>query len=556
MMLDGIDIASYQSGLVPARMTTTDFVIAKATGGTGYRNPCFARHVQQAVAAGKKVGCYHYAREVDYEGTAQQEADFFVAAVKPYAGVATLWLDLEAGAIQLGPKWAKAWLDRVHAKTGVKPGLYVSKGVANQYDWSSVSKAGYPLWVAQYPDYEPTGFRRDPWTDSSPFGSWGRPTIFQYTSVGRVTGYDGPLDLDLFYGGKADWKALAARGGAVAKAAAAVKSAVSNASSASKAKSISRAKLAAAVHRDMVEDEANGYSWNPRWGEDGKGVKTIAVDGLKLQYDRGSYDCASSAITAWKAALKGTEWEHALDGAVNTRNMREVFVSSGLFSWKPASFIASTGDLYLDEDAHVAMCQSQVPDLMSEFSINEDGEVHGGEVGDQTGREAAVNPFREFADGILHYNGKADTVIQTADAKAAKTVEGATAASAAKASKGVKYIVTADPLLRVRAKRSSTSDAVGALRRGKAVYLDKLKKNKYGNVWARIASGAFKGRFVAVKFAGEVLAVKAGSKTVEQLAREVIAGEWGDGQARVDALRKKGYDPQAVQARVNEILGA
>jgi len=554
-MLDGIDIASYQSELVPSRMATTSFVIAKATGGTGYVNPCFKRHAQQAVAAGKKLGCYHYAREIGYEGTAQQEADYFVAAVKGYVGIATLWLDLEAGAIQLGPKWAKAWLDRVYAKTGVKPGLYVSKGVANQYDWSAVSKAGYPLWVAQYPDYEPTGYKRDPWTDSSPFGSWGRPTMFQYTSVGRVTGYDGPLDLDLFYGGKTDWKALAARGGAVAKAAAAVKSAVSNASSASKAKSISRAKLAAAVHRDMVEDESNGYSWNPRWGEDGKGVKTIAVDGLKLQYDRGSYDCSSSVITAWKAALKGTEWEHALDGAVNTYTMREVFVGSGLFSWKPPSFIASTGDLYLDEDEHVAMCQSQVPDLMSEFSRPENGDVYDNQVGDQTGWEAAVNPFREFADGILHYNGKADTVIQTTDAKAAKTVEGATAATAGKASKGTKYIVTADPLLRVRAKRSSTSDAVGALRQGKAVYLDRLKKNKYGNVWARISYGSFKGRFVAVKFGGETLAVKAGAKTVEQLAREVIAGDWGNGQARIDALRKKGYDPDKVQAKVNEILG-
>jgi len=170
--------------------------------------------------------------------------------------------------------------------------------------------------------------------------------------------------------------------------------------------------IAARIHRDMVEDPANGYSWSPRWGEDGLGAKTLTIDGKKYTYERGSYDCSSSARTAWKTALKGTKWEHALDGATWTGNMRSVFEASGLFEWKPMSFIASPGDLYLDEDTHVAMCQSQVPDLMSEFCINENGEVYGGKVGDQTGKEAAVNPFRDNGfDGILHYNGKADATV-------------------------------------------------------------------------------------------------------------------------------------------------
>ena len=39
-------------------------------------------------------------------------------------------------------------------------------------------------------------------------------------------------------------------------------------------------------------------------------------------------------------------------------------------------------------------------------------------------------------------------------------------------------------------------------------------------------------------------------KTVEELAREVIAGKWGNGEER-----NAGYDYSAVQAKVNEILG-
>lgn len=46
----------------------------------------------------------------------------------------------------------------------------------------------------------------------------------------------------------------------------------------------------------------------------------------------------------------------------------------------------------------------------------------------------------------------------------------------------------------------------------------------------------------------------AGDKTVDELAREVIRGEWGSGEERYERLTAAGYDYYAVQARVNEIL--
>lgn len=66
--------------------------------------------------------------------------------------------------MSLGPSWTKKWLDRARDKTGVTPGIYTSKSVLFSYDWSSVAKT-YPLWVAQYPNYEETGFLSEPWTD-------------------------------------------------------------------------------------------------------------------------------------------------------------------------------------------------------------------------------------------------------------------------------------------------------------------------------------------------------------------------------------------------------
>lgn len=43
-------------------------------------------------------------------------------------------------------------------------------------------------------------------------------------------------------------------------------------------------------------------------------------------------------------------------------------------------------------------------------------------------------------------------------------------------------------------------------------------------------------------------------KSIDDLAREVIKGQWGNGQDRKDRLTSANYDYEAVQKRVNEIL--
>ncbi|MCR5300160.1 MAG: hypothetical protein K6D92_04610 [Erysipelotrichaceae bacterium] len=43
-------------------------------------------------------------------------------------------------------------------------------------------------------------------------------------------------------------------------------------------------------------------------------------------------------------------------------------------------------------------------------------------------------------------------------------------------------------------------------------------------------------------------------KPLEEVAKEVIQGKWGNGEERKAALAKAGYDYAAVQAKVNELL--
>ena len=176
------------------------------------------------------------------------------------------------------------------------------------------------------------------------------------------------------------------------------------------------AEIAALIHADMCDDDRNGYSWSPRQGGDYGGNKTLTIDGKKYTYPLGSYDCSSSVIKAWQLAIQYTKYKGKLDGATYTGNMRSVFKASGLFDvWDTDTTEAVRGDVYLNDANHTAMCQDGGKDgvygydALSEFCINENGEVYGGKVGDQTGTEAYIHAFYNYPWNVtLHYNGKAD----------------------------------------------------------------------------------------------------------------------------------------------------
>ena len=52
----------------------------------------------------------------------------------------------------------------------------------------------------------------------------------------------------------------------------------------------------------------------------------------------------------------------------------------------------------------------------------------------------------------------------------------------------------------------------------------------------------------------ELLSGKTPQKSVDELAREVIQGKWGNGEERRKKLTAAGYNYSAVQNRVNELM--
>lgn len=181
MALNGIDISDWQRGINLATVPA-DFVIAKATEGTGYVSPDCARQIGQAISAGKLVGVYHY---VNGSG-AVAEADFFVKHIRGWVGTAVLAIDWEQGG---NAAWGNtSYLDQLVARvielTGVKPLIYASSSV---FPWQVAEDRDCGAWVAQYANNSPTGFQPDPWSD----GSWSGAAVHQYSSTGRIPGYGG-----------------------------------------------------------------------------------------------------------------------------------------------------------------------------------------------------------------------------------------------------------------------------------------------------------------------------------------------------------------------------
>lgn len=205
--LYGVDISNHQSGIDISKLKNTDFVIVKATQGWNWTDPSFKNLYSQAVKSNKLLGTYYYA--MPKNNNAKDDADYYVQEVNKIKGSSKpiFVLDWEEPPTdKVG--WAYEWLERVASLTGATPLIYMNLNCVRSHDWSKVA-AKYPLWLAQYPvakyiyDYAKGNL------NYSMTKYWSKPTVWQFTSHGHITGYSGNLDCDIFYGSREDWLRLA-----------------------------------------------------------------------------------------------------------------------------------------------------------------------------------------------------------------------------------------------------------------------------------------------------------------------------------------------------------
>ncbi len=192
-MLSGADVSSYQGNIDwNTFKNNVNFCIIKATEGTGYIDPWFGNNRQKARDCGILRGYYHFARP-DLGNTPEAEAQFFVDIINGQSlqEGESIYLDFEVQYHGDNVAWAKAWMDLVESKLGVKPVFYSFQSMLTSHDWKSVVDNGNGLWVATASgDPNNTNFQTGAWPIAM-MNQWGSQVI---------PGISGQTDSNVFFG--------------------------------------------------------------------------------------------------------------------------------------------------------------------------------------------------------------------------------------------------------------------------------------------------------------------------------------------------------------------
>lgn len=211
--LYGVDISSYQHNGSGDRTIdiprTVDggisYGFVKATEGTNYMNPHFRDDVIKFIEKDTPVGFYHYAKPTASTEEAKAQARLFVAVTGIDKGVKTIApvLDIEENKENLSSyqltQWTHAFVDEVKDLTGMDVMIYTYPNFWTNEMGNTKEFSHLPLWLASYNNKTHPG--------SIP-GGWDTWTFWQYTSEGKVDGYGGEIDLNVFNGTPEDLKSM------------------------------------------------------------------------------------------------------------------------------------------------------------------------------------------------------------------------------------------------------------------------------------------------------------------------------------------------------------
>lgn len=143
---------------------------------------------------------------------------------------------------------------------------------------------------------------------------------------------------------------------------------------------MTKVQKAVAYIKDIAADNRHGYSQVNRWGS----PNTWS-----------DYDCSSLVISAYQAAGVPVK----TNGATYTGNMYSVFTKCGFKDVTKDINLATgkgliAGDVLLNHADHTAMMISS--SQLAQASIDENGNIMGGKVGDQTGYEIHTRSYYNY----------------------------------------------------------------------------------------------------------------------------------------------------------------
>ena len=184
--IKAIDTSQWQGTIAwpVVKSSGVEIAIIKMSGGDAglYTDSKANANYYGAKSAGLAIGGYHFAGG----GNATNEADFFISCMSPLEKDDVLVLDWEIPhANPVG--WCLEFVNRVHDRTGVWPLIYMSGSTVTSYNWNPVLQ-NCGLWVAN-------------WNNNPNVDVLNQTYVMhQYTSDGSVSGINGRVDLDAWFG--------------------------------------------------------------------------------------------------------------------------------------------------------------------------------------------------------------------------------------------------------------------------------------------------------------------------------------------------------------------
>jgi lysozyme len=199
----GADVSQWQGTIAWNRVAASGirFVFVKATEGTTFTDPGFARNRDGARSAGLAVGFYHFA---DPHGStvplaqrdAGAQAAHFLAVYQPRPTDLRPVLDIEQTG-GLPPTrlqaWVSTWVNTVRRRLHTQPFIYTSPYFWQRYLSNTTSIAPVAgLWLADWTAGQP-------WIPAANWGGRGW-AFWQYSDSGHVDGISGLVDRDRLNG--------------------------------------------------------------------------------------------------------------------------------------------------------------------------------------------------------------------------------------------------------------------------------------------------------------------------------------------------------------------
>lgn len=351
---NGIDVSDIQGNNIQwktVKNSGIDVAILRCHQLYGI-DSAFESNYKNAKAAGIKVGVYKYsyAKSVN---DAKKEADDVLAVLKGKKLDFPVFYDVEADfqkafSKSLMANIIKTFLDKIET-AGYIPGIYCNVDwYSNILDRSLLPN--YEYWLAAYP-YADDGTVQERLNPNAGMG-------WQYSCMGKVSGINGEVDMDLFYKDFSPSDSNPKEDVMEDPTAQIVESAVK-------------------WMENTAANNSHGYDQIYRWGE------------------YGDYDCSSAVITAYQQAGIPVK----TNGATYTGNMYDVFKKCGFRDVTSTVNLQTgagmvRGDVLLNHVHHVAMYCGNGMEV--EASINEFGGATGGKPGDQTGTEFLKKSYRNY----------------------------------------------------------------------------------------------------------------------------------------------------------------